>query len=165
MSLGDKLQATLKELEDAKIKGAKAQAAADMAALRKKRQERKQFVDGIEKDIINAICEGKVPYIQVHSYEKCKWIEQAQKGKAEFQDLWSDLIQEMGQEKLRVDVNHAHDGMGLKEWIEITVTPSKHKIVYRDGIRQPTPEEKLMDPRPTIDRRMVPSTSYGKPYQ
>jgi hypothetical protein len=131
ISLGDKLQATLTELEDAKIKGAQARADADLEKIRKNKQRCQTLVDGITSKIVTSIMEGKVPYIKITAYDDEKWIKAANNGKAEFQSLWKDMCSELGQENLEVVVRHAHDGVGMKSWIVITVIPRTNKVVYR----------------------------------
>ena len=155
VSLGDKLKKTLDEIEEARIKGLSAKHAADLEKIRKDKAKREKFVTSIYDTMVKQIEAGKVPLVKVTSYDHQDWVHKAEKGKAEFQDLWSDLIQRLGQEKLRLVVQDDHDGVGIKSWINITVEPTKEKIVYRsDGTRQPTTEEMQMDPRPQVDPRI-----------
>lgn len=154
-SLGDLLQETITELENARIKGAEAQASAELEKIRKERKKRQKFVKDIKDTIVKAIESGKVPLYKVSVGDKKSWVEAAEKGKAEFQDLWSNLIQELGQEKLRLKVTLGHDGVGMEEWLNITVEPRPHKITYRGGIYQPTSDEMEMDPRPVRDPRII----------
>lgn len=154
-TLGDKLKKTLDELEEARIQGLAAKHAADLEKIRKDKAKREKFVRRLYEDIVDKIEAGRVPLVKVDSYENQDWIRKAEKGKAEFQDLWSDFIQRLGYEKLRLVVHEDHDGVGIKSWINVTVEPTKEKIVYRnDGTRQPTTEEMQMDPRPQVDPRI-----------
>lgn len=155
MSLGDKLKKTLDELEEAKIKGLEAQANADLAKLRKDRADKETLVKRIKNQMVEQIEAGNIPLVKITSYEQQAWIHKAEKGKAEFQVLWSDLIQELGQEKLRLVVSDDHDGVGIKSWINISVIPSPQKITYRGGVRVPTSKEIRMDPHPEKDPRIV----------
>lgn len=154
-SLGDKLKATLDELAEAKVRTALAQSNADMEKIRIKREKREALVDSILAKIVASITAGKVPYIKITDYDNRGWITSAEKGHAEFQKLWSDLICELGKEKLELKITIDHDGAGIRDWMVITVNPTKHPIVYRGNIRQPNVDEFAMDPRPAADVRIV----------
>jgi hypothetical protein len=158
-TLGDKLQATVKALEEARIKGLEEQSRADIARVKRERVKREKFVDKIRKTIVAQIEAGRVPAVKVTANADCEWIRDAEKGKAAYQDFWSTLIQDFGQEKLRLHVVEGHDGMGMESWVTVTAQPSPNKIVYRgDGTREPTPAEIEMDPRPVSDPRIRSST-------
>lgn len=156
MSLGDKLQKTIQELEEANLKTLAAKEAAVIEKVRRDREKRQQFVDGIRDKIVDAILAERVPQIKIKDWSDQDWIRSAEKGKAKFQAIWSDFIRYLGKEKLQIKVIEEHDGMGMESWITLTVIPTKDKIVYRsDGTRQPTRQEQYMDPRPVPDPRMV----------
>lgn len=151
MTLGDKLANTIKELEEAKIAGAAAQANADINAIRLRKSKRLLYLDAMFANICNTIEKGKVPHVTVKAHDDKQWLRSAVKGKAEFQDLWNDFIGKFGKEKLSVNLVEEHDGCGMTDWVAVTVTPLSHKAVYRGA--SPTTYEQ------------VPSTSYGKPCQ
>lgn len=154
-TLGDKLKQTMNELEEARLKTLEEKANADMAKVRKEKAKKERLVSRIQNRIVAAIEAGKVPLVKIEAHDEQEWIRKAEKGKAEYQDLWSRLIQDLGQEKLRLVVSEGHDGMGVKGWINVSVEPSKDKIVYRsDGTREPTLSEIEMDPRPVVDPRI-----------
>jgi hypothetical protein len=158
-TLGDKLQATVKALEDARIKGLDEQSRADVARVKRERARREKFVDKIRKTVIAQIEAGRVPAVKVTVHADCEWIRDAEKGKAPYQDFWSTLIQDFGQEKLRLHVVEGHDGMGMESWVTVTAQPSPSKIVYRgDGTREISAAEREMDPRPVIDPRIRSTT-------
>jgi hypothetical protein len=154
-TLGDKLQATVKALEEARIKGLDEQTRADVARVQREKAKREKFVTKIRKTIVTQIEAGRVPAVKVTAHDDSSWIREAEKGKAPYQDLWSALIQDFGLEKLRLVVIESHDGVGLESWITVTAQPSPNKIVYRgDGVREPTQAEIEMDPRPIADPRI-----------
>lgn len=150
MSLGDKLKKTIDELEAAGIRSAAAQANADLAAIRLARAEKARYIDSLKQKIVEAINAGRVPSIKEENYAHQTWIKAAKSGKGDFHNMWDEFVREMGQEKLKVVVSDAHDGVGMRDWLVITVVPSDIVINYRggDGPARPAP----------------PSTSYGKPF-
>ncbi len=155
MSLGDKLKKIKTELEEARIKKINAQHEADLNKIRRRKAQRENLVTRIMERIKEQIDSEKVPRIRIDSFEEKQWIEAAEEGEAEFQELWSQLIRDLGQEKLLLEVLHEHDGIGMKSWIIITVNPSDYKITYRsDGTRESIPGEIEMDPRPQADARI-----------
>jgi hypothetical protein len=154
-SLGEKLKATMALLAEAKVNAALAQSNADMERIRIKREKRVAFADRIMAEIVASITAGRVPYLKITNYDDRSWITSAEKGQAEFQNLWSDLIRELGKEKLELQIKIDHDGQGMKDWMIITVNPTKHPILYRGTIRQPNVDELAMDPRPAPDVRIV----------
>lgn len=157
-TLGDKLAETLAALEAAKIKSLEEQAAADLAKVERDRARRKSLVDVIKDEMVKQIEKGKVPLVKVSNHDQMEWVRAAEQGKAAFQELWRSLVAELGQEKLDLQVIEAHDGMGMESWLNITVVPRPHKIVYRsDGTREPTGAEIEMDPRPVVSARMRPT--------
>jgi hypothetical protein len=154
-TLGDKLKKTLDELEEARLKTLEEKANADMAKVRKEKAKKERLVSRIQNRIVSAIEAGKVPLVKIEAHDEKEWIRKAEKGQAEYQDLWSQLIRDFGEEKLRLVVSEGHDGMGMKDWLNVSVEPSAHKIVYRnDGTREPTLAEIAMDPRPVVDDRI-----------
>jgi len=133
MALGDKLASTIKELEEANIKSAAAQASADVNALRLNKDKRDKFLQKIFDDICRTIKAGKVPHVLVTDYTDQAWLRKAKNGKADFQSLWMDFITQLGKEKLAVEMNEEHDGVGIKSWVAITVKPLPQKAVYRSA--------------------------------
>lgn len=61
VKLGDKLKKTLEELEQARIKGIEAQAAADMEAIRRARADLEDWLEHVRVDLVAQIERGKVP--------------------------------------------------------------------------------------------------------
>jgi hypothetical protein len=155
MSLGDKLKTTMDALNEARVAHDAAIEQAALAKLEADKKKRQKFVDLLTHDITSDIEDGRVPRCKINNYDDQAWIRRAQRGNAPFQKIWSDFIKALGHEKLSVNVIEAHDGVGVNSWLVISVTPSKHKIVYRGRQRVPTPDERLMDPRPATDPRIV----------
>lgn len=123
MTLGNKLKKTLHELEVARIKGINAQHDADLEAIRKEREEIFHFLSSIQESFINKIDTEKVPLKKIDSWDKQKWVDMADKGCAKHQDLWNNFIEFWKSEDLKVKITHAHDGVGVKSWLEMTVVP------------------------------------------
>jgi hypothetical protein len=148
MSLGDKLQATITELDDAKV----SHQGADLPEIRRRKQARQDWADSIYTHIVDSIESGKVPLIKVTKHTDQTWIKAAVKGKAEFQDTWKLLLSMLGKEKLTLVTSEDHDGCGIRDWTTIKVMPAPAKVAYRRG-------QDLWKESPP------PSTSYGKPHQ
>ena len=120
MKLGEKLAKTVDELEAAKIKKLDEQAAADLAKVRKERQELHNFVDDFRQYLIDTITADKVPAQKVKNYERQQWIRDAVKGTAKHQDIWNGLRNWAREQALTVIAREEHDGMGMESWITLT---------------------------------------------
>jgi hypothetical protein len=121
MKLGDKLKKTLEELEQARIKGLEAQAAADMEAIRRVRADLEDWLDHTRTHLVSQIEAGKVPLKKVTDYTRQQWLRDANKGVASNHDLWSKFRQFWISEGLEPVLEEAHDGMGRESWINLTV--------------------------------------------
>ena len=121
MKLGEKLAKTVAELEAAKIKELEAKAAADLAKIRKERQELNNFVDDFRQYVIDTITAEKVPAQKVKNYDRQQWIRDAAKGTAKHQDIWNGLRDWAREQALIVVPREQHDGMGMESWITLTV--------------------------------------------
>jgi len=120
MKLGEKLAKTVDELEAAKIKKLEEQAAADLAKVRKERQELHNFVDDFRQYLIDTITADKVPAQKVKNYERQQWIRDAVKGTAKHQDIWNGLRNWAREQALTIIAREDHDGMGMESWITLT---------------------------------------------
>ena len=129
MNLGDKLKQTLEELERARIQGLEAQAAAELAKIRKERDALAKWLEDIRLDFIDQINASKVPLKRIKNYERETWLKKAISGKAEHQDIWSLFTKFWASEGLDVAVLDGHDGMGQESWTNITlkVMPPKRR--------------------------------------
>ena len=123
MTLGNKLKKTLDELEVARIKGINAQHDADLEKIRKEREDISQFLNSINENFVQKIESEKVPLKKIDGWDKQKWVDMANKGCAKHQDLWNNFIEFWKVEDLKVKITHAHDGVGVKSWLEMTVVP------------------------------------------
>jgi hypothetical protein len=124
MTLGKQLQATITELEQAKINKRAAQVNADLLMVRKARAADHQWLIDKRDTIVRAITTGKVPSVNVSDYARQDWLTTALKNNARNQDLWDDaFVQFFLDEELTVVVNDGHDGCGMKSWKTITVFP------------------------------------------
>jgi hypothetical protein len=121
VKLGDKLKKTLEEMEQARIKGIEAQAAADMEAIRRARQELEDWLENVRVDLVSQINRDKVPLKKVSDYSRQQWLRDANKGVAPNHDLWSKFRQFWIKEGLEPVLEEAHDGMGMESWINLTV--------------------------------------------
>lgn len=122
-TLGEKLAKTIDELEAAKIKALEEKAAADLAKVRKERQELFNFVDDFRQYLIDTIVAEKVPAKKVTGYDRQKWIREAVKGDAKHQDIWNGLRDWAREQRMVVIAREDHDGMGIDSWITLTVEP------------------------------------------
>ena len=119
-TLGSKLANTIKELEAAKIKSLEEKAAADLAKIRKERQELFNFVDEFRQHLIDTITAGKVPVKKIRDYERQRWIRDAMKGNATHQDIWNELRDWARKQALIIVAREEHDGIGMSNWIVLT---------------------------------------------
>lgn len=119
-TLGAKLAKTLDELEVAKIKSLEEKAAADLAAIRKERQELFNFVSDFRQSLIDTITAGKVPAVKVREYNRQRWIREAIKGTAAHQDIWNELRDWARKQLLIIVTEEGHDGVGVKSWLVLT---------------------------------------------
>lgn len=120
MKLGEKLAKTVDELEAAKIKALEEKAAADLAKIRKERQELFNFVDDFRQYLIDTITAEKVPAKKVTNYDCQRWIREAVKGTAAHQDIWNGLRAWAREQALVIIAREDHDGMGMDSWITLT---------------------------------------------
>lgn len=130
-TLGDILKQTLAEIAESKITGSAELAAANVTKIRKMRERRLKFVEKIRSDITKQITSQRIPRLKFKTPAQKLWLIEANNGKAEFQELWNALIRDMGNEKLRINVDEEDDGFGTSSTIVVTVTPSQNKVVYR----------------------------------
>lgn len=121
MKLGDKLKQTLDELEQAKIKGIEAQAAADMEALRRARADIEHWLEQTRLEFVTQINLGRVPLKKVKEYNRRAWLQEANNGQASNHDLWNKFRQFWISEGLEPVLQDAHDGVGIESWINLTV--------------------------------------------
>jgi len=121
MKLGEKLKKTLDELEQARIKGIEAQAAADMEAVRRARSDVEDWLEHTKVELVTQIEKGRVPLIKVTDYSRQNWLRDAKKGHASNYDLWTKFRNFWVKEGLEPSIEEAHDGMGIESWINLTV--------------------------------------------
>lgn len=133
--LGDKLKKTLDELEQARIKGLEAQAAADLEAVRRVRADLEDWLEHVRVDFVSQIERGKVPLKKVTNFGRQDWLRSASRGTAPNHDLWSKFKQFWVSEGLEPVIEEAHDGMGRESWINLTVRvlPPRPRGLYSDG--------------------------------
>ncbi len=120
-SLGDKLKKTLEELDQARIKGIEAQAAADMEAIRRARSDLEDWLEHVRVELVSQIERGRVPLKKVKDYGRQDWLRSANKGHATNHDLWTKFRAFWVKEGLEPVLEEAHDGMGQESWINLTV--------------------------------------------
>lgn len=130
MTLGEKLAKTLERLEQAKIKGLEAQAAANMEAVLRARQETEEWLEGIRTNFVAQIEKNRVPLKKVTNYNKQAWLRDAQKGTCPNYDLWSNFKLFWAKEGLEPVIEEGHDGMGMESWINLSlkVLPERPRI-------------------------------------
>jgi len=136
MKLGDKLKATLAELEQANIRRLEEQARADMEKIRKEREQDDRFVKEVFDHIVDRINAGRVPLYRVMDYNRQKWVREVKKGSGRNYDLWKNMVEYLRKERLGIVTAEGHDGMGMESWIEISVEvlPDRPRAVsFNDG--------------------------------
>jgi hypothetical protein len=122
MTLGEKLKATFDELEQAHIRGVEAQHHADMEKVRRERAGIKLMLDNMRDLFVSQINEGRVPLKKIEHYDRMKWIKDAANASnASHQDLWTEFKNFWAKEGLAIRINDAHDGGGMKDWINVTL--------------------------------------------
>jgi hypothetical protein len=122
-TLGQKLAATLDDLEKAKIEGLEKQANADREKIRKERLSLTRLKDDTIASLTASIVDGRVPLIKIKDYDRKKWVQEAVKGKAAHQDIWNELTSWARSNALHMKIEDAHDGVGIESWINLTVVP------------------------------------------
>lgn len=165
MTLGEQLANTLIQMAEAKITGAEAQAAADLKKLTQEREARQIYVTKMMTDIRAKIIAGGVPFIKVTQHDHMTWLKNAGRSTASNQTIWNQAKTSLKGDGLDIVISEAHDGGGVKTWVEITVRPrSTH--VFSNGAG--SPKRVWAEPGngyTTVEPPVPPSTSYGKPYQ
>lgn len=121
MKLSEKLKKTLDELEQARINGLEAQAAADMEAIRRIRTDLEDWLEHTRVELVAQIERGRVPLKKVKDYGRQDWLRAANKGHASNHDLWSKFRQFWASEGLEPSLEEGHDGGGMESWINLTV--------------------------------------------
>lgn len=119
--LSEKLKKTLEELEQARVKGIEAQAAADMEAIRRARADLEDWLEHVRVKLISQIDRGRVPLKKVRDYNRQDWLRSANKGHATNHDLWTKFRAFWVKEGLEPVLEEAHDGVGVESWINLTV--------------------------------------------
>jgi hypothetical protein len=123
MTLGKQLQATITELEQAKIKNMEAHRHVMLAADRKARTAYLQWLEHTRDTIVDQIMLDSVPSVTVCDFERGIWLGYAQQRIARNQDLWDAFVQYFLIEELTVVVHNEHLGGGMHSWKTITVFP------------------------------------------
>lgn len=119
MKLGEKLKQTLDELEKAKIHGIEAQNSADLAKIRRERNDLERWLESVREHMVDQINESRVPLKKIEDYDQQRWIKSAIEGKAKHQDLWNNFRQFWSKEGLTPVAHDAHDGVGISSWINL----------------------------------------------
>lgn len=132
LTLGEKLKATFDELEKAQIVGAEKQHHADMEKVRKERADIKNKLDKMRDLFVVQIEAGKVPLKKIENYDWMKWIKNAANtSRVPHEDLWHEFKNFWVKEGLAIKINDAHDGGGIKGWINVTLviaTPTPRPV-------------------------------------
>ena len=110
-------------MEKANINGIEAQHNADLEKIRKERKSIETWVESLRETMVSQIEDGKVPLSKIENYERKNWTNAAKKHSASHQDLWNDFEQFWKSEGLDVVITDGHDGVGIKDWINISVSP------------------------------------------
>jgi hypothetical protein len=137
MTLGEKLKATVAELEQARIEGLEAQHNTDIQKVREQRNEIQQKLSDMRELFVQQIEAGKIPFEKIENDDWEKWIKSAANyGKAPHQDLWTEFRKFWADEGLIITVSDAHDGVGVRDWINVSLlvrapgTRSSSDIVF-----------------------------------
>lgn len=83
------------------------------------------FLAVLKADIFAKIEANEIPNLKVSELRREAWLKEAGEGKAHFQKLYDEFMEEMTNEhQLDVSFSEAHDGGGMKSWIQVKVTPN-----------------------------------------
>jgi frataxin-like iron-binding protein CyaY len=122
-NLSEKLRTTIKVMEEAKIKGVLAQAAADRAKLEAQRNELELYLEIIKKNLVLQIEAGQVPKYIVNDYGRQREWKSAKEGTAKFYSVWTDFFGWFENEGLELTISYDHDGVGIDSWLVISAKP------------------------------------------
>lgn len=121
--LSVKLRTTIKNIEEARINGLAAQAAAETAKIEREKRELQSYLDLTKSNIVDQIEMGKVPLVVIKDYTKQRMWRDAQAQKAPHQHMWNSFFGFFASEDLAVKLVDDHDGVGMESWINLTVVP------------------------------------------
>lgn len=124
MTLGEKLKNIVAE-EEARKREAIRKEEERRANLRsRERSERMLCVQNIRNHITTQLNAGNIPLHKIHGTERKAWVNRANGhsgDKVADQDVWDSLVAWLKGEGLLINVGYGHDGMGMDDWLEITV--------------------------------------------
>jgi len=126
MTLGNRLAATLREIDERKLHAADLRTDKDREKLRKERLGKVEFIATIIAHTTRKIDTGLVPSLKIDNYASQKWIRAAIQGKAQHQDLWNDLTRWAADAELEIVIREENDGAGICGWITITAIPARN---------------------------------------
>jgi hypothetical protein len=128
MTLGEKLKATIKAEEAAKVEAARKIAEEIARRLAKQTRERQTLIYNIKDEIIAKIEDGKKPAYKLYGPTDVRawinaWYLRSDGRPMEDRDVWVDLQDWLKAEGLRLKITEDHDGMGMRDWLVIGVEP------------------------------------------
>ncbi len=136
MTLGAMLKNIIRKEEDAAMEVLRKEAAAKARRLEKISAEREALMSAIEEEIVHKIIDGQKPVYKLHATDLRAWFNQCRlnpdaKGPDD-RDSYDLRAKWLAAEGLRLKVTEAHDGMGERDWLEITVEPLPEMEVEAD---------------------------------
>lgn len=132
MTLGTMLQNIIRKEEDAKLEALRKEVAAKARKLEKIRAEREALMNAIEEEIVDKITDGQKPMYKLYTTDLRAWLNQCRlnpgaKGPDD-RDCYDVRAEWLKAEGLRLKVIEAHDGIGQRDWLEITVEPLPKEV-------------------------------------
>jgi hypothetical protein len=137
MTLGTLLKNIIRKEEDAAIEALRKEAAAKARRLEKVRAEREALMNAIEEEIVDKIIDGQKPMYKLYATDLRTWFNQCRftPDRAVMpmdRDRYDVRVEWLKAEGLQLKVTEAHDGMGQRDWLEITVEPLPEMEVEAD---------------------------------
>ena len=128
MTLGEKLKATLKAEEDAKREALRKEEEAKARARALQTAERQKIINCIKDEIITKIEDGKKPAYKLRGPTDVRawinaWYLRSDGRPMEDREVWMGLQDWLKAEGLRLKITEGHDGMGMSDWLVISVKP------------------------------------------
>jgi len=127
-TLGTMLQNIIRKEEDAAMEALRKEEAVKDRRLEKVRAEREALMNAIEEEIVDKITDGQKPMYKLYATDLRAWFNQCRftPDRAVMpmdRDRYDVRVEWLKAEGLQLKVTEAHDGMGQRDWLEITVEP------------------------------------------
>lgn len=119
-SPGEKLQQIYMLAKEA---GIKPHGGLTLQELQDKKQNVVARLERLKPAIYDDLNADKIPSIKIEDFDDATWFRQAQEGKASFQSLFEAFRDELATDGLAISFGEAHDGGGMKSWLQVKIEP------------------------------------------